>query len=664
MSERIGRHLRYQLRRLPWPDRILLLVAALSGLGWLAAQAGWTANRPGWLLFAFLIALSLFLLRWLKRNRGQLLWSLRNRLVVAYLLIAVVPLFLLLVIAGLSAYLVYSQYGAHLFTSDLNRQIERVSATADALALALRSQAGARGAMTETQPVETFLEDLRKELPGIEVRLNPEHDLLERFGSPPGERFAGIVQLDDRIWIEAVSAQTTPQGPLAVSVSVPITAALLGTLAEGLGPVQLTLTQPATNSAPEGPVLDFDGRPYVSIGQVISRNRHLPPPRNWIDVEIKGFTNLEAISLSAAGEEDPMNPVFVSFAARPAPLNDRLFSSLGAFADVSYKFLLLTAVVFLMIEMVALVTGIRLTRSITGAVEEMYEATRHVRSGRFDYRVRIQTRDQLGVLGESFNEMTSSIASLIESQRQSQRLENEIAIAKEVQEQLFPQAIPRIPGVELAAVCHAARMVSGDYYDFACIPPNRLAFLVADISGKGISAALLMASLQAAVRSHLQASGKSLVSTADVVSRLNRHLFWNTSDERYATLFFGLYDPASRRLTYTNAGHLPPVVLTGEQVALLDTGGMVVGLFDECSYEEGTIEMELGSLLVAYSDGLVEPENAYGEEFGTARLIEEIRRRRQMAPERLAEALVTTVEDWAGMHEQADDMTVIVARMN
>jgi sigma-B regulation protein RsbU (phosphoserine phosphatase) len=664
MVERFGRHLRYQWRRFPWPDRIALLVALLAGLGWLTGLAGWHRRSTGGLMFGFLLALSFLAFRWFKRNRGRLLWSLRNRLVVAYLLIAVVPVILLLVMAGLSAYLIYSQYGAHLFYADLERQIERVSATADALAMALSSQAGDRGATTETLPVGVFLEGLREKLPGIEVRLAPEHNLLERFGNPPGERFAGIVQSGDRAWIEAVAAHHSPRGQLVVSVSVPLTPTLLDALAEDLGPIQLTLTQPVDDPARKDALPEFAGQSYVPVGQVASRNRSLAPARNWIDLEIKGFTNLEAIVLGEPGTPDQRNPIFVAFAARPSQMNDRLFSSLGAFGDVAYRILVLAGIVFLMIEAVALFTGIRLTRSITGAVAELYEATRHIRTGKFDHRVRITTRDQLGVLGESFNEMTSSISTLIESQRQSQRLENEVAIAREVQEQLFPQELPQIPGVELAAICHAARMVSGDYYDFACVPPNRLALVIADISGKGISAALLMASLQAAVRSQLQANGDGPISTAAIVSRLNKHLFWNTSEERYATFFFGVYDPATRILTYTNAGHLPPVVLVGERVETLETGGMVVGLFDECPYEEGTIRMEAGSLLVAYSDGLIEPENAYGEEFGTRRFIEEIRRHARMDPARLAEELVTTVEEWAGLPEQSDDMTVIVARMN
>jgi len=162
----------------------------------------------------------------------------------------------------------------------------------------------------------------------------------------------------------------------------------------------------------------------------------------------------------------------------------------------------------------------------------------------------------------------------IEEQRKGQRLENEISIAREVQEQLFPQSIPQVEGVELAAICRAARVVSGDYYDFIRLSPCRIGIAVADISGKGISAALLMASLQAALRSQavLDANG----STAQLVGRLNHHLFHNTSDDRYATFFYGVFDSSTRTLEYTNAGHCAPVFVADGKVTKLDTGGTAV----------------------------------------------------------------------------------------
>jgi sigma-B regulation protein RsbU (phosphoserine phosphatase) len=259
--------------------------------------------------------------------------------------------------------------------------------------------------------------------------------------------------------------------------------------------------------------------------------------------------------------------------------------------------------------------------------------------------------------------MTSSVQGLIQEQRQRQRLENELAIAQQVQGQLFPQSLPQTPGLQLAAVCRAARVVSGDYYDFLSLGHDRLGIAIADISGKGISAALLMANLQAALRSQVVLDGAFTLQTAQLVSRLNRHLFLNTSSERYATFFYSVYDPATRILHYTNAGHLPPLLLVGAEVRQLADGGMVVGLFDACEYQQGTVQVAPGSLLVAYSDGLIEPENVYGEQFGVERLAEQLLRERELPVQDLAESLVRAAEEWGGTPEQADDMTVIIARV-
>jgi sigma-B regulation protein RsbU (phosphoserine phosphatase) len=259
--------------------------------------------------------------------------------------------------------------------------------------------------------------------------------------------------------------------------------------------------------------------------------------------------------------------------------------------------------------------------------------------------------------------MTGSISNLIEEQKQRQRLENEISIAREVQNQLFPRQIPSVPGVHLEAVCKAARMVSGDYYDFIQLSPTHIAIAVADISGKGISAALLMASLQAALRSQLLSPGSESLSTAELVSRLNNHLVRNTGDDRFATFFIAVYDSATRTLRYTNAGHLPSFCICEGAAVALEKGGMVLGVVEDYVYEESTHIVPRDAILVGYSDGLIEPENVYGEEFGIHRLRDAAIRLQGSAPRAVCYGLMQAAEEWAGTPEQADDMTVIVARL-
>jgi phosphoserine phosphatase RsbU/P len=402
---------------------------------------------------------------------------------------------------------------------------------------------------------------------------------------------------------------------------------------------------------------------YRFQSRISTRHRTLQLSNYWFDPVIEGFSKLDATYLDPGEKDGEKQPVFASFTARPSVLNGRIFSSLGEFSSSRVLGFELVAGVLLLIEIVALITGIVLTRAITSAVDELYRATQQVQEGDLTHKVKIERRDQLGILGESFNMMTDSIVSLIEEQKLRQRLENELSIAREVQNQLFPQRMPSVPGVEIEAICKAARTVSGDYYDFIQLSETRIAIAIADISGKGISAALLMASLQAALRSQLLAPGSDSMSTAELVSRLNRHLVRNTGDDRFATFFIAVYDSATRLLRYTNAGHLPSFCICGDHAIYLDKGGMVLGVFEDYAYEEGSEAVPPDAILVGYSDGLVEPENVYGEEFGIQRLRDAAIRLNASSTRAIAQGMMQSAEEWAGTPEQADDMTVIVARM-
>jgi phosphoserine phosphatase RsbU/P len=172
-----------------------------------------------------------------------------------------------------------------------------------------------------------------------------------------------------------------------------------------------------------------------------------------------------------------------------------------------------------------------------------------------------------------------------------------------------------------------------------------------------------MASLQAALRSQLLTPGSENMSTAELVSRLNTHLVRNTADDRFATFLIMIYDMETRKLRYTNAGHLPGFCLADGKAIHLDVGGMVLGIVEDYPFQEGCADVPPDAVVIGYSDGLVEPENAYGEEFGVSRLEAAAQRVRTVLPQKIAESLMTAAEEWSGSPEQADDMTVIVAKL-
>jgi sigma-B regulation protein RsbU (phosphoserine phosphatase) len=382
------------------------------------------------------------------------------------------------------------------------------------------------------------------------------------------------------------------------------------------------------------------------------------------------------------------HPNAIAVRTRPSLLYDRLFSVSSDFAPQVLRLLGFLAILFGIIVLIALLIGMRITRTITGAIHKLYRATQHVNRGDFSHRISVTSKDQLAALESSFNSMTESVERLLIEQKQKERLENELAIAQEVQNQLFPRSATGLASLELNGICRPARTVSGDYYDFIPFGNEQLVLAVGDISGKGISAALLMATIHSAVRAYefgrvaqpleLAAAGSmapgqsyadsspgsdsSNHSTAEVMWLLNRHLYRSTPMEKYATMFLGLYDGRSRTLSYSNAGHLPPLLLDARgNVRRLEHGGTVIGLFEDVRYDEARVEMHPGEIFVAFSDGITEPENEFGE-FGEERLIELIQENHDLPLARISEIVTTAVQDWIGGAEQPDDVTLVLAR--
>ena len=647
-------------RRLSRPD-IAAIVLTLLGL--LAAISGRSGGAYSFAKFVGLLSAVYLAFRAISWWRNRLLWSLRNRLIVAYLFIAVVPVLLLLTLAILAGQILYSQLGGYLLFEDIHSRLGRMADSARSIASAEKTLPGSINDKVVEEALNAQIQmAYSNELPGLKVEFHGDPRRLQRIAGPNTKEFTGIVQSNGQTHLIAMREVDSPRGRNLVELSLRVTPEFLETVAPGLGPIQFTALQRADGDDSTNTIQLGNVR-YRFLNRIATHHRTLPGANYWFDPVIEGFSKLDATYLEAGEKAGEKQPVFASFSARPSVLNGRIFSSLGEFSSSTVFGFELIAIFLLLIEIVALVTGIVLTRAITSAVDELYQATQLVQAGDLTHRVKIERRDQLGILGESFNLMTGSISSLIEEQRQRQRLENELSIAREVQNQLFPQRLPSVPGVQIEAICKAARTVSGDYYDFIQLSPTRIAIAIADISGKGISAALLMASLQASLRSQLLAPGSESMSTAELVGRLNLHLVRNTGDDRFATFFVAVYDSSTRLLRYTNAGHLPAFCICGDHAFYLDKGGMVLGVIEEYPFVEGSETVPPDAILVGYSDGLVEPENVYGEEFGIQRLRDAAIRLNGSSPLAIAQGMMQAVEEWAGTPEQADDMTVIVARL-
>jgi phosphoserine phosphatase RsbU/P len=242
---------------------------------------------------------------------------------------------------------------------------------------------------------------------------------------------------------------------------------------------------------------------------------------------------------------------------------------------------------------------------------------------------------------------------------QRERLNREVEIAREVQERLFPQKLPIIRGLDYAGHCRPALGVGGDYYDFLALPRGNLGIAIGDVSGKGIAAALMMASLQASLRSEATRAPENL---AAAVSNINRLVYEASASNRYATFFYGQYDPAQGRFDYVNAGHNPPMLFHDGTVTRLEPGGTVIGLLESVHYEQGSVRLGPGDVLVAFTDGISEAMNLNDEEWGEDLLIDAIRGCRISSAQQLLECVFDAATRYAGTAPQHDDMTLVVVR--
>jgi len=651
--------------RLSWLDIVCSAIVVMGLLVELFGLSGGFFSFLGFLAVIAGVYLSVRLVGWW---RSRLLWRLRNRLIVAYLFIAVVPILSIIILVVLAAGILYSQLGAYLLYDDIHQRIEMIADIAQHIAIAHQSLPASisQSELERILAAQSYAVHDR-ELRGLEINFSNDLSLPRKVVQQGKDSFAGLLQEEDSppppLWLISLRRIEDSKELRWVVLRVPVDPDFLSTIAPDLGVIQLNLMENYEGTAPRGVLYRSGEKQYRVAGRIIASNRTLQPAMFWLDSPVNVVSRLDSVFVAKDGTVDPTRPLLAVSNARPSRLNARIFTSLGELRNSYVIFFVLVGIIFLLIEAVAWTTGIVLTRRITRAVADLYKATQFVQSGDFSHRIKVERMDQLGVLADSFNQMTSSIGTLIEEQNRRQRLENEISVAREVQNQLFPSTLPSVPGVEIEAICKAARSVSGDYYDFIQLSPTHVAIAIADISGKGISAALLMASLQAALRSQALTEGSEYLSTADLVARLNRHLVRNTGDDRFATFFIAVYDSATRTLRYTNAGHLPSFLICKGSAHLLDKGGMVLGVLEDYVYEQGELRVAPDSLLIEYSDGLVEPENVYGEEFGIARLKEAAIRVQSAKPLMVAESLMSAAEEWAGTPEQADDMTVIVTRL-
>jgi HAMP domain-containing protein len=381
----------------------------------------------------------------------------------------------------------------------------------------------------------------------------------------------------------------------------------------------------------------------------------------------------------------------VSIGISPAEIYDRISATPGI-GTFSISRILLAAVafigiMFLVIQVMAFLMGFALARSITGSVHELFVGTQRVQQGDFNHKIPIRSHDQLGELAKSFNEMTTSIEDLLQQKAEKERLEQELRIARSIQMSLLPQGPLLMPGLALTAHCEPAREVGGDYYDFLPLDDHRLGILIADVSGKGTSAALYMAELKGLMLS----LSERHTSPRDLLIDANRIISHHLDSRSFITVTYAIVDLHARTLTYARAGHCPLIYLpamngnapndaarndtaadgtVSRPVRILAPDGLVLGLkidngeMFERLLQEDTVPLSPGDLFVLFTDGMSEAMNPADECFGETRLGELVRDHGHLPAEELRERILREIRAFVGSASQHDDMTMLLLKID
>ena len=693
-----------------WPGRAILAGGGVRLLALLVAQVA--GDHPAIVIVgslgtvALLIGLAYFLVRLITVTRERLLWRVRRKLTLSYIFVGLVPAMLIALFCLLCGQLLFGSVSQYILTSRLRTAVEQAEFLARASALEMSR-------ITSDEEAQSYLErkqmTLASRYPDASVALIP----LTR-SCPAPETTVGRASFRPSRKIVA-GPWAHLEAPDDLPGWVPCTG-FSGLVAYCVGP--------AGSECQSRTAAQATGRTQLAVRAAVLPESASPRYSFVLDLPVNEQTasrlraetgiELRAVSVSERGAA----PVPSRLGARPVELSDgadttdqRFQPSWVAFLDFTdwntgragratlaigmsiaeiynrlsptrfgdrgdrtfgqtvVMVLIAVGVLFLVIQFAALVLGLGLARSITGSVHELFVGTVRVQQGDFTHRIEVKARDQLGELATSFNTMTSRLTALLAEMAEKKRLEEELRIARDIQMSLLPQGPVSMPGLQMTAHCSPAREVGGDYYDFLPIDEHRIGILIADVSGKGTSAALYMAELKGLMLSLSQIHH----SPRDLMIAANRIIADNLDSRSFITMTYAVIDLERRTMTYARAGHTPLIHLPGHGLArrarILTPDGMVLGLkLDRgerftALLEEVTLPLGAGDLFVLFTDGITEAMNAADDLFGENRLSTLIEEHADMPFDELRERILREVRAFTGEPGPHDDMTLILVKV-
>ncbi|HEY2944295.1 MAG TPA: SpoIIE family protein phosphatase [Vicinamibacteria bacterium] len=634
-----------------WRGRSLLTAIAILAVD----KAG--LPMPELLIVIAVLVLVLFCLvglprlsRWAVR---RLLWRIRTKMLVSYLFIAVVPLVLLTIFFLLVGFLGLSLTASYMVSS----QMERAAQDLRNLAQATMTDLHAEDSRLR-QTLEDRLSPARSLYPNLEWTFVRDGKPIARQGAAAGAlpgwltspSFAGVVKDDKREALRGLWGQ----GPSFLVLDVPTDEAFLARLEASTGIAVIASDKEMKRRR------RADGDVEIS-----------PEDERRLEAKLRGAGGVLFFSVVdrtdwETGKKDVMG---LAIRYKPAELVRRLSPGSLDMSDVFVKGMAIVGGLFLVVYGGALLVGALLARSITRNIHALSRGTERLRQGDFSTTIPIRTRDQLGELAESFNMMARGIEDLLREQAEKQRLEEELRIARQIQMSLLPQEAVSHPGLRIAALCLPATEVGGDYYDLLPLSESRLGVLVADVSGKGTSAALYMAELKGLVLS----LSRIYDSPARLLGEANRILAANMDPRSFVTMTYAVVDTAERTMRYARAGHNPILHLeaaTG-RTRMLAPAGLGLGIdpgdrFEEI-LEEALLPLRSGDVFLFFTDGLTEAMNERSELFGELRLRELMESAGGTGGgtpvAELKERILAEIRRFVGGAAPQDDLTLVILKV-
>jgi phosphoserine phosphatase RsbU/P len=661
-----------------WPGRIFLVATGLKLLVAVWRMFG-TVPAVVQLLssvatLALILAVGYLLWGLFVRVRRQLLWRVRRKLILSYIFIGVVPALLIVGFGLIVVGVLSMNIGAYLFTDGYDDVVRNTGLIADAaVGDVARAPANPGEAVERLQTNNSALN-----YPGLSLVFVPAAGDRARIVStgrwdhakPPttlpawvaasSKGFTGTiaVPLQDSPGNKELVVRAVRVWRLGfVVVDVPIDAEMISRLHDATGVKADAITVSDDTRSTAGPAATTSGRPDDESLFLFRRTVAFFDSTDWTTGDVRRVTVAMTYRFGELYQRltRAQNVLFNNL-----PLPQLILFLLGVLAGL-----------FLVIQIVALIMGMALARSITSSIHQLFTGTERVQQGDFTHRITIETKDQLGELADSFNEMTGSIENLLQTAAEKKRLEEELRIARQIQMSLLPRGPLDVPGLGVTALCVPAREVGGDYYDLFPLPDERLGVMIADVAGKGTSAALYMAELKGIVLSLSQI----YPSPRQLLIEVNRIISANLDSRSFITMTYAVIDLAAGTMTYARAGHTPLIYMPGPSsptkgAQILTPSGMVLGLridgaeqkFSEL-LEEERVALYNGDIIVLYTDGITEAMNADSDLFGDNRLSNIVEEHGHLESGELRERILREIEAFVGGADQHDDMTMILMKV-